>query len=119
MLVVTSAGYVLGELLPEEPETVLVSSVSRASMKVMLDGIELMGTAEDGVDGQSEPLPVMRHTGDRWVCRMSKGTFALWVQFEILNFLDYEDFGSRLTVLQAVEDVLLGEILSGGSEHDV
>jgi hypothetical protein len=97
MWIFTTAGFVSAVQHRENPEDVLVRSRDRKSLEILLDNVELAG-AEVGGDGRAveklttEDIVEMdaKSADYRYRVRMSKATFALAIQHEILNFVDYD-----------------------------
>jgi hypothetical protein len=95
MWVFTSGGFVSAVQLRSNEDLVMVRARDRQSLETMLEGIELSGVANDEVFERPEIVSV---PGDyRWRVTISKATFVLFLQFEVLNYLNYDNFKTALT----------------------
>lgn len=86
----------------ESGDRLLVRARDRRSLQIFIDSVNLAGAAqnEGGVpveDLSYDDIVTGEGTDYAYRVRMSKGTFALGVQFEILNFLEYGNFKDALT----------------------
>lgn len=103
MWVFMSTGFVSAVQHRDDPTRVLVRARERKALEFLLDNVELAGAevSEAGVPVETVTADDIREdlkADYRWRVEMSKATFALAVQFEILNFLDYDNFKNRLEV---------------------
>lgn len=95
MWVFTTGGFVSAVQLRSNPDLVMVRARDRQSLETMLEGVELAGAANDEVFERPEIVSV---PGDyRWRVTVSKATFVLFLQFEVLNYLNYDNFKNALT----------------------
>ena len=86
----------------ESGDRLLVRARDKKSLQIFIDSVNLAGTEQDGGGVPVETLTyddIVTGEGTDYAyrVRMSKGTFALGVQFEILNFLEYGNFKDALT----------------------
>src|SRR5439155_9928863 len=82
-------------------DLLMVRARDRKSLEYMLTSIELAGAAlpEDGSEGTVDKDIKIQGAanGDyRWRCVVSKSTFALYLTFEVINYLKYPNFKSEL-----------------------
>jgi hypothetical protein len=95
MWVFTSGGFVSAVQHRDNPDLVMVRARDRQSLETMLEGIELTGVADDEKFVRPDIVSV---PGDyRWRVTVSKSTFVLFLQFEVLNYLNYDNFKNALT----------------------
>jgi hypothetical protein len=95
MWVFTSGGFVSAVQHRDNEDLVMVRARDRQSLETMLEGIELAGNANGEVFDRPEIVTV---PGDyRWRVTVSKATFVLFLQFEVLNYLNYDNFKTALT----------------------
>lgn len=95
MWIFTTGGFVSAVQLRSNPDLVMVRARDQLSLETMLEGIELAGTANDEVFERPEIVSV---PGDyRYRVTISKATFVLFLQFEVLNYLNYDNFKTALT----------------------
>lgn len=80
-------------------EDLLVVSGDKPSLEVMVTGIELAGNAEGVEHGVSEEQIV--YAEGEWNVWVPRQTFAVWVQFEILNYLSYETLDGMFLNLES------------------
>jgi len=106
MWVFTTEGFISATQDPKDPESVQVRARDRRALESMLQSIELAGEAinaeaEEGVEPvEFGPYEIVTGVGTdyRWRVRgLKKGTFALFLQFEVLNYLEYGNFKNALT----------------------
>lgn len=106
MWIFTTEGFISAVQDPKDPDAVQVRARDRKSLESMLQSIELAGEAiNDAADEGVEPVDLGSHeivtglgTDYRWrVQGLKKGTFALFLQFEVLNYLEYTNFKNALT----------------------
>jgi hypothetical protein len=106
MWIFTTEGFISAVQDSTDDEKLVIRARDRKSLESMLQTIELAGEAinrdaEEGV----EPVvfgPYKIETGKgtdyRWrVSGIDRGTFALFMQFEIMNFLQYTNYKNALT----------------------
>jgi hypothetical protein len=101
MWIITTGGFVSAVEHRDNKDLVMVRARDRQSLQTMIEGIELAGNAinAEGVKHEIEQdlVPVSSDTADyRWRVTVSKATFALWLQFEVLSYLNYPNFKSAL-----------------------
>jgi hypothetical protein len=94
MLITTTAGTYGAEAIPNS-SYVRVHADSREALVELFHQLELSG-AEEGEDFDYD-TDAIGHEPDaphdlQWVVRVRRTDYALWVQSEILNFMDYRDF---------------------------
>lgn len=101
MWVFTSGGFVSAVQHRDNEDLVMVRSRDRKSLETMLEGIELAGQAE----GEAVELPeIVSVPGDyRYRVTVSKTTFVLFLGFEVLNYLTYDNFKNALTAARGKE----------------
>lgn len=97
MWIFTSAGFVSAVEHRDDKNLLMVRGRDKESLMTMLSGIELAGKAADedyGVDA----MTIYSETGSDypWRVVVSKATFAIWMQFEIMNYLNYHNFKNAL-----------------------
>lgn len=101
MWVFTTGGFVSAVEHRSDSNLVMVRARDEQSLKTMIEGIELAGNAINA-DGEKLKIeedlkPVSSDNADyRWRVVVSKATFALWLQFEVLNYLNYPNFKGAL-----------------------
>jgi hypothetical protein len=101
MWVFTSGGFVSAVQLRSNEDMLMVRARDRQSLETMLEGIELAGAANDEVFERPEIVSV---PGDyRYRVTVSKATFVLFLQFEVLNYLNYDNFKNALTASRGKE----------------
>lgn len=106
MWIFTTEGFISAVQDKKDDEKLVIRARDRAALESMLQTIELAGEAinrdaEDGVEpvefGPYE-IETGKGTDYRWrVAGMDRGTFALFMQFEIMNFLHYTNYKDALT----------------------
>lgn len=101
MWVWTTAGFVSAVQHRQNHDNVMVRARDKESLDNMLTSIELAGKAlaEDGSDitvDQDLKIETSSKGDYRHRVTMSKSTFALFLQFEVLNYLSYPNFKSEL-----------------------
>lgn len=96
MWIFTTGGFVSAVEDKNNAEGVVVRARDRAALVNMLEGIELAGNASGDAQAVGE-IVTGEGTDYRWRVRLSKATFAIWLQYEVLNFLDYGNFKNALT----------------------
>lgn len=106
MWIFTTEGFISAVQDPAKEDCVQVRARDKKSLESMLQSIELAGeainaNAPEGVEpvvfGPYE-IVTGKGTDYRWrVQGLDKGTFALFMQFEILNYLEYTNYKSALT----------------------
>lgn len=95
MWVFTSGGFVSAVQHRDNEDLVMVRARDRQSLETMLEGVELTGAADGEVFDRPEIVSV---PGDyRWRVTVSKATFVLFLQFEVLNYLNYDNFKDALS----------------------
>ena len=106
MWIFTTEGFVSAVEDKTDADKVVVRARDKKSLEAMLQTIELAGDAinHDAADGvepvEFGPYEIVTGLGTdyRWrVSGIDKGTFALFMQFEIMNFLGYGNFKDALT----------------------
>lgn len=91
MWIFTTGGFVSAVEHREDPDLLMVRARDHRSLECMLDAIELAGNAEEPGVERERPEIVMEVPADYpWRVTVPKATFALWLQFEVLNFLRYD-----------------------------
>lgn len=91
MWIFTTGGFVSAVEHREDPDLLMVRARDYRSLECMLDSIELAGNAEEPDVERERPEIVMEVPADYpWRVTVPKATFALWLQFEVLNFLRYD-----------------------------
>jgi hypothetical protein len=108
MWIFTTAGFVSAVQHRANHDNVMVRARDKAALDNMLTSIELAGKAlaEDGSDitVDQDLTIVTAGNGDyRHRVTMSKSTFALFLQFEVLNYLSYPNFKSELAKYRGPE----------------
>lgn len=108
MWVWTTAGFVSAVQHRDNHDNLMVRARDEDSLKNMLASIDLAGKAlaEDGADVavDTDLKIVTSGKGDyRHRVTMSKSTFALFLQFEVLNYLSYPNFKSELAKFRGPE----------------
>lgn len=101
MWVITTGGFVSAVEHRDNKDLVMVRARDKQSLTTMIEGIELAGNA---INAAGETLaiekdlePIASDTADyRWRVTISKATFALWLQHEVLSYLNYPNFKSAL-----------------------
>lgn len=101
MWVITTGGFVSAVEHRDNKDLVMVRARDKQSLDTMIEGIEMAGKAinENGekLSVEEDLEPKSSDTADyRWRVTISKSTFALWLQFEVLNYLNYPNFKSAL-----------------------
>lgn len=106
MWIFTTEGFISAVQDRKDEDKVVVRARDKKSLEAMLQTIELAGEAinRDAADGvepvEFGPYEIVTGLGTdyRWrVSGIDKGTFALFMQFEIMNFLGYSNFKDALT----------------------
>jgi hypothetical protein len=106
MWIFTTEGFISAVQDPNKDDCVQVRARDKKSLESMLQSIELAGEAinADAAEGVEPvvfgPYEIVTGKGTdyRWrVQGLDKGTFALFMQFEILNYLSYKNYKSALT----------------------
>ena len=106
MWIFTTEGFISAVQDPKNEDAVVVRARDRRALESMLQTIELAGEAinRDSAEGVEDvvfgPYEIVTGLGTdyRWrVSSIDKGTFALFMQFEIMNFLHYTNYKSALT----------------------
>lgn len=108
MWVWTTAGFVSAVEHRQNHDNVMVRARDRESLENMLTSIELAGKAlaEDGSEVTVDKDLVIKTSskGDyRHRVTCSKSTFALFLQFEVLNYLSYPNFKSELAKFRGAD----------------
>ena len=103
-----TSGFVSAVQHRDNHDNLMVRARDKESLEHMLTSIELAGKAlaEDGSDVTvDQDLQIVTSSkGDyRHRVTMSKSTFALYLQFECLNFLNYPNFKSELAKFRGPE----------------
>lgn len=101
MWVFTTGGFVSAVEHRDNKDLLMIRARDRQSLDTMIEGIELAGNA---INADGEKLAVEKdlepkasdNADYRWRVVISKATFALWLQFEVLNYLNYPNFKSAL-----------------------
>lgn len=88
MIIMTTMGIALVEQDPEEQDGFIIRSPDRKVLESVAQTIELTDTEE----GCTYAL-------EHDALYLSKGTAALWMTHELLNYGDYTDFGAALLEL--------------------
>lgn len=108
MWVWATSGFVSAVQHRDNHDNLMVRARDRSSLEYMLESIQLAGKAlaEDGssttVDQDLEIVTSPK--GDyRHRVVMSKSTFALYLQFEVLNYINYPNFKSELAKVRGPE----------------
>jgi hypothetical protein len=106
MWIFTTEGFISAVQDKKDDEKLVIRARDRAALEAMLQTIELAGEAinrdaEDGVEpvvfGPYE-IETGKGTDYRYrVSNIDRGTFALFMQFEIMNFLHYTNYKDALT----------------------
>lgn len=95
MWIFTTGSFVSAVQHRDNPDLVMVRARDKESLETMLEGIELAGVADAEKFERPEIISV---PGDyRWRVTISKATFAIYLQFEVLNYLNYENYKDALT----------------------
>lgn len=93
MIVETAAGQLRAVALKTDPNLLSVSSDRAETIQSMLDGIELIGGAmseDQDFDRSLIQLYVPPFKSEQWYSyTVSKTQFVRYLQYEVLNFLDY------------------------------
>lgn len=106
MWIFTTEGFISAVADKKDPDKLVIRARDKKSLESMLQTIELAGEAinadaEEGVEAvEFGPFEIVTGQGTdyRWrVSGMDKGTFALFMQFEIMNFLSYTNYKDALT----------------------
>lgn len=100
MWIISTGGFVSAVQDPKDSDRLVIRSRDRQSLVTMLEGIELAGAAAGDTDGElytASSIVTGQGTDYRYRVRLSKATFAIWVQYEVLNFLTYPNFKNALT----------------------
>lgn len=101
MWIFASSGFVSAVEHRDNHDMLMVRARDRKSLEFMISSIELAGAAlpEDGSEGvvDKDLKIVSSPSGDyRHRVVVSKATFALYLQFEVNNYLRYPNFKSEL-----------------------
>lgn len=104
MWLITTGGFVSAVQDPKNEDGVVVRARDKKSLETMLEGITLAGAAAEK-DSELHDASLYRvgeivtgqGTDYRWRTKMSKATFAIFVQYEVMNFLTYSNFKNALT----------------------
>lgn len=106
MWIFTTEGFISAVQDKKNDDAVVVRARDKKSLEAMLATIELAGEAinRDAAEGAEAvvfgPYEIVTGLGTdyRWrVSGIDKGTFALFMQFEIMNFLQYGNYKTALT----------------------
>lgn len=100
MWIFTNAGFVSAVQHRLDHDYLMIRARDEESLITMVEGIELNGVAEDSEGNPiAEDLSIWSEDKSdyKWRCVVSKATFGLWLQYEVLNFLDYDNYKSSLT----------------------
>lgn len=99
MWIFTSAGFVSAVEHRDDEKLLMVRARDEDSLKIMAQGIEAAGKAADENYGE---IKIYSEGGSDypWRAVVSKATFAIWVQFEIMNYLVYPNFKTALTAFR-------------------
>lgn len=101
MWIFTSAGFVSAVQHRDDENLLMVRGRDKESLFTMLQGIEAAGKANDEDYGVDAMTIYSEEISDYpWRVVVSKATFAIWVQFEILNYLNYHNFKNALTQIK-------------------
>lgn len=98
MWIFTSAGFVSAVESPTDEDMLQVRARDRESLRHMIEGIRLAGKA-DGEDYDADNMKILtkEFSDYPWRVFVSKSTFAIWLQFETLNYLNYKNYKNALT----------------------
>lgn len=95
MWIWTSGGFLSAVEHRDDSSKLMVRARDRESLEVMVDGAELAGKAA-GVDEKLEIIQKLP-SDYPWRVEISKATFALYLQYEVMNYLNYHNFKNALT----------------------
>lgn len=104
MWVFTTGGFVSAVQDKKDPDRVVIRARDKQSLETLLEGVTLAGAAAEQ-DPELHDAELYRvgeiTTGEgtdyRWRTRLSKATFAIWLQYEVMNYLGYTNFKDALT----------------------
>lgn len=106
MIIWTTQGPCLVTEAVGESDWFEIRSYSFEVIESIAQTLELTDTEED-TDGSSLAYDV-RLDGMPCIV-LSKGSAALWIQHELLNYVDYTSFGKELLKLRGEDDAVLFE----------
>lgn len=108
MIIWTTQGPCLVTEAPGKPDWLEIRSHSYDVIESIAQTLELTDTEED-TDGSSLDYDLRLHYDDMPCIVLSKGSAALWIQHELLNYVDYTSFGKELLKLRGEDDAVMFE----------
>lgn len=99
MWLFTTGGFLSAVEHRDDKNMLMVRARDKQSLETMLEGIELAGAAEGK---ETEKLEIVQKLPSDypWRVEVTKATFALFVQHEIMNYLNYHNFKSAVTEIR-------------------
>lgn len=101
MMVITTGGSVLAEAVPNSGDVYLYSLTHIALVNVVQE-LELQGFADGDSGLKNEDIESFKRGKLNYRLRTSKANYALWLQSEALNYLDYRSFNAQRVGLDEI-----------------
>lgn len=101
MIVITTGGTVLAEAVPNSMDVHLYALNQIALVNVVQE-LELQGFADGDPGLKNEDIESKKYGKFNWHLRTSRSNFALWLQSEALNYLDYRSLTAQRVGLDEI-----------------
>lgn len=96
MWIWTTGGFLSAVEHRDDSSKLMVRARDKQSLETMIQGVELAGKAA-GTEYEALEIVQKLPSDYPWRVEISKATFAIYVQHEIMNYLNYHNFKSALT----------------------
>lgn len=95
MWIFTSDGFVSAVEHREDANWLMVRARDKKSLENLVAGSQMAGAAEGEKELELTDIYSEKHSDYAWRIIVSKATFAIWVQFEVMNMITYPNFKSE------------------------